>query len=374
MQINISDPIFQTYIFVIGLAFFTLVTLRKDKDRHEMLISHTNELKGLAILLVLFSHVGYFLSSDTRFLYPLSAGGGVGVNIFLFLSGFGVTASMLKKQLKPWEFYKRRLPTIYIPMWVVLTLVLILDFLLLQRIYPSTTLVKNYLGFFPRADIFLDLNSPLWYFSFILFYYLVFPWVFVKKYTSVSALIIFLISLLILDTRLPVVFDVHKLYVLHTLAFPLGMIFATFLNLKPLTEIKEQFFQLRESHRKIAHLFRVLFLWILAILVYYTLIESGVGKGLKTEQVVSIFITLAFVLFVLLKRYKSNFLVLLGIYSYEIYLIQWPLMYRYDFIYKYVPAGLGTLLYIFVLLALGWGLNRFTNLFLKHKKHHIPTS
>jgi len=371
MRINITDPVFQTYIFFLGLVFLTLVTLRKDNNRHEMLVSHTSELKGVAILLVLFSHVGYFLSNDNRFLFPLSAGGGVGVNIFLFLSGFGLTTSMLNKQLNFWDFYKRRLPTIYIPMWIVLTIVLILDYFLLAKTYPTITLIKNYLGFFPRADIFLDINSPLWYFTWILFYYLLFPWVFIKKYPSVSALILFLISLLVMDYRLPVVFDVQKLYVLHTLAFPLGMIFATFLSLKPLTEIKTQFYNLRESHKKTVNLVRIVVLWILGYSIYFTLIKSGVGKGLKTEQVISLFTTLAIVLFVLLKRYKSEFLVLLGVYSYEIYLIQWPIMYRYDFVYKYIPAGFSTLIYLFILLGIGFCLNRLSGIFLKHKKHHV---
>jgi len=174
-----------------------------------------------------------------------------------------------------------------------------------------------------------------------------------------------------MDYRLPVVFDVQKLYVLHTLAFPLGMIFATFLSLKPLTEIKTQFYNLRESHKKTVNLVRIVVLWILGYSIYFTLIKSGVGKGLKTEQVISLFTTLAIVLFVLLKRYKSEFLVLLGVYSYEIYLIQWPIMYRYDFIYKYVSAGFGTLIYLFVLLGFSLILNKVSGFFLKHKKHHV---
>ncbi|NMB70413.1 acyltransferase [candidate division WWE3 bacterium] len=367
MQISISDPILQTKIFILGFLFITLVTLRKDINRHEMLISHTNELKGVAILLVLFGHVGYFLSSDNRFLFPLSIGAGVGVNIFLFLSGFGITVSMLNKKLSPWAFYKKRLPQIFIPMWLVLTVILVMDLILFQKWHPNSLLLKNYLGFYPRADIFIDINSPLWYFTWILFYYLVYPWIFVKKYPSVSALTLFLITTVLLSFKLPVVFDVQKLYILHTLAFPFGMIFATFLHLKPLSEIRANFYFLRESHKKIIYILRYVLMAVLSYAIYYTAINSGIGQNLKIEQIMSMITTLSFVALFLLKRYKSEFLVLLGIYSYEIYLIQWPLMYRYDFIYKHVPAGIATLVYLFVLILIGIIFNRIVKKISLHK-------
>lgn len=367
MQISVPNPILQTEIFTLGFLFINLITLRKDINRHEMLISHTNELKGVAVLLVLFCHVGYFLSSDNRFLFPLSVGGGVGVNIFLFLSGFGITASMIKKGLTPWEFYKKRLPTIYFPMWLALTVILVLDLVFLQKWHPNLLLLKNYLGFYSRADIFLDVNSPLWYFTWILFYYLVYPWVFIKKYPSVSALILFLITTLLLSFKLPVSVDVQKLYILHTLSFPLGMIFATFLYLKPLSELRSNFYILRESHKKVIYALRYLVMAVLAYIIYYTSIHSGVGQDLKTEQLLSIVTTLSFVALFLLKRYKSQFLVILGIYSYEIYLIQWPLMYRYDFIYKYLPAGIATLVYLFVLLVMAQILNRMVKKISSHE-------
>src|SRR3989338_9912847 len=115
MQINVPDPISQTIIFSLLLAAGILLLLKKS-TAGTMTTTQTNQLKGLAILMVIFSHVGYFLSTDTRFLYPLSVAGGVGVNLFLFLSGFGLTASSLKNKLPVWSFYKKRLSKIFWPM------------------------------------------------------------------------------------------------------------------------------------------------------------------------------------------------------------------------------------------------------------------
>src|SRR3989344_1884092 len=101
MQINIPDPFLQTIILAIPLVFFILITSRKEAHPYEIDQEHTNQLKGLAILMVIFSHIGYFLDSSDKFLYPLSVAGGVGVNIFLLLSGFGLTSSALNKSHSP---------------------------------------------------------------------------------------------------------------------------------------------------------------------------------------------------------------------------------------------------------------------------------
>lgn len=368
MEISITDPIFQTNIFITIFLAIVLFTTKKDESRHEMLLSHTSEMKGLAMLMVLFCHIGYFLFKDPRFLFPLSVDGGVGVNIFLFLSGFGITISMLKKPLTPGDFYLKKLPGLYVPMWVILVVFLTIDALILHIYYPSTLVLKNFLGFFPQADIFGDLNSPLWYFSWMVFYYFVFPLVFYKKKPYFSALIIFLASLFLVHFRLPINEDVQKLYELHTLAFPLGMVFAYFISKKPLSDLKQDLYALRESHKKALKIFRYFAVFILVAVFAYTSIHSGVGKSVLREQALSIITTLSIILLFLLKRYKSDFLVLLGIYSYEIYLLQWPILYRYDFIYKYFPAGDGTMMYLLILAILGMGLNKFTKIITSEKQ------
>lgn len=178
MRINIADPVFQTVLFTIFFVLSVMATLKKDTKPYEMDHAHTDELKGVAILMVVFSHIGYFLFTDTRFLFPLSIAAGGGVNIFLFLSGFGLTSSELKTK-KTWkEFYGKRLKTIFIPMWVALIVILALDYFLLGKTYDSLIIIKSFLGYFPVADIYTSINSALWYFTFILFYYLLFPIVF----------------------------------------------------------------------------------------------------------------------------------------------------------------------------------------------------
>ena len=108
MEISVADPFLQTIIFAVPLFLAIFLTVRKDKNPNELSIDHTNELKGIAIMMVIFSHIGYFLDSKDAFLYPLSVAGGVGVNIFLFLSGYGLTISSLKSSLSVFGFYYKR--------------------------------------------------------------------------------------------------------------------------------------------------------------------------------------------------------------------------------------------------------------------------
>ncbi len=67
-----------------------------------------NELKGLGILTVVFAHFAYMKVTNAEFLFPLSIIAGVGVDLFLFMSGFGLTVGMLKRPMKAVDFYKKK--------------------------------------------------------------------------------------------------------------------------------------------------------------------------------------------------------------------------------------------------------------------------
>lgn len=354
------------FAVVFLLAIFVSVRFKKTKEVLPNTLS--TEIKGLAILMIVFSHIGYFLVADHRFLFPLSIMAGVGVDLFLFLSGFGITASTIKNNLGPVDFYKKRLIKLFTPFWIVLIFFLVLDFLVLGIIYPWQFTLKAIFGFFPTADLYHDLNSPFWYFTLILFYYLIFPWVFSKKHVWLSAIAIYDITWLILQQNFQIINKVSFFYNLHIMAFPLGMLFFWLINKFDFVALKDKVITKLKVNKFAVSILQCLFSIFLAVSIAYSAYEFGNLSNYSEAQVFSIFTMLLVVLLFIIKKFEFKFFYLFGLYSYEIYLFHWPILYRYDFLYKYTPAYLATILYLAFFIGLALLLQKFVQLILPKKK------
>ena len=338
----------ETWIFSAILLIALLIFIKPRKITAWFPASLTTELKGAAILMIVLSHIGYFLVSDTRFLWPLSIMAGVGVNLFLFLSGFGLTASQLQKDLSIGQFYKRRLLKLFTPFWLSLLVFLLLDVLVLKINYSWAYLGKAFVGIFTHANLYEDINSPLWYFTFILGYYLLFPLVFSKKYPWLSALVLYLAGYLLIYFK-PVQLDyVLHLYKVHIVAFPLGVLAARAIAKLKKPEILEK---LSRGWRAIGYY--LVLAGLLALFIYANY-NSGIGVSPNYEQLMSTVAVLAIAGVFILKKVEFKLLSWFGLYSYEIYLWHWPLMYRYDIFYSWLPAWLATSLYLALFIGVGW--------------------
>jgi peptidoglycan/LPS O-acetylase OafA/YrhL len=362
MTISINNPIQATLIFDAILFVALLFSLRIKKIGQLFPVSQSQELKGLAILFIVFSHVGYFLVTDHRFLFPLTIMAGVGVDLFLFLSGMGLTASALKKPLSILNFYKKNLLKLFVPFWISLVLFFSLDFFILKIAYSWQYIERSFLGLFTSVDLYRDLNSPLWYFTLILFYYLIFPLFFYKKGPWISAIVIYIISLLILHQSIPLISWVAPFYALHIIAFPLGILTGWLLyGLYPQHKIDTNKYYIWSKN----HLFKIGYYALIilsAVFICYFSYYFGGQANPNREQLVSIITMLAIIFLFLMKKTEFRLLQILGIYSYEIYLLHWPILYRYDFIYKYLPAWLATLFYLIFFIVIGWLLKKISNL------------
>lgn len=360
MLIPIQDAVGQTTIFItilIALIFFTA----QKKQTVSLDKTTSTSLKGFALLGVLFAHIGYALVQDTRFLFPLSIVGGICLNLFLFLSGYGLTQSMMEKPLSAWSFYKRRLDKILLPFWISLGLFLIMDASLLHIIRPWTEIIQSFFGFFPKADLYTSLNSPLWYITFILANYLLFPILFIRRSPLLSGLLLggigyFLTYLL----PLPVSESVRDLYRIHILAFPLGIIFAD-LPFKRLQDRLERVDWLTIIIRTITAI------GLLIVFASIALNHAEIGKG-WAEQRMSLLAAASLLGAFLLSPIESRFLTLLGVYSFEIYLLHWPILSRYDLFYDRAPGAIATLIYLIFFLGIGYTLQKAVIYLTKIKK------
>jgi peptidoglycan/LPS O-acetylase OafA/YrhL len=127
-----------------------------------------DELKGLAMLLVILYHAGGVLTWQ-NFLH-----GDVGVDLFVMLSGVGLALS--SRVEAPGAFLKRRLLRIYPAYWVVLTLFLLLNSHFLQHRHSAFDIVIHYLGIQAWfGDLYgLGINDSFWFVTLIVSLYLVY--------------------------------------------------------------------------------------------------------------------------------------------------------------------------------------------------------
>lgn len=105
------------YYFTLTVLFilFIITFLSRQTLKREIILldySHTLTLKGIGAILVLLSHIGNAYGID--YFNPL---GGIGVALFLIVSGYGLNESYKKNDLK--NFFQKRLTNVLIPYWIV---------------------------------------------------------------------------------------------------------------------------------------------------------------------------------------------------------------------------------------------------------------
>lgn len=368
MPITITDDIYQSNLIVIAvLIAVVLFTFKRSKHTDLFPISVTQELKGLGILTVVFAHFAYMLVTNADFLFPLSIIAGVGVDLFLFMSGYGLTVGMLKKPLPIFEFYKRRVIKIFIPFWVALILIFAANAIFLDIHYTVPYMIQSLLGWFPTAEGFDDVNSPFWYITWMMMFYVLFPLVFSTKRPWLSALILAVIATLI-GVYNPLNMGDNWLHRLHTVAFSLGIVFAWVLFE---TKDKENKFvtHLKEFRNKAKFMPYVVIALMLGVVVYMSLhttanhwptLTAILGKGYFVDQLTSIILMFAFIVIFSLKKFDNKFLSIYGLYSFEVYLIHWPLIGRYDIFFDYLPSWAAVIAWLVTFIVVSWLLQKVT--------------
>jgi peptidoglycan/LPS O-acetylase OafA/YrhL len=356
MTISISNAVQSTYIFIAILALALVFSFRRKKDGKGLTLAASQEIKGFAILAIVFAHIGYLLASDNRFLFPLSIAAGIGVNLFFFLSGYGLTISSLAKKLSIPDFYKKRLFKLYLPFWLVLFLFLGLDFFLLQKTYGLSYVIRSVFGYFPTA-VANDINSPFWYFTVIVAYYLLFPLLFSRKRPWLTALSLFIAGQALIFWNPPFLSWVMWLYRVHLTAFPIGILVASLV-------FKYQASPLKASLNKIWHktdklkILKQIAYWVLIVFLLwfagFAALHSDANQSRFIEEGVSLIACAAVILFFVLFKFENKLLYWFGFFSYEIYLLHLPIMERFEIFYRFTPPWLATVLYLAFFLGAAW--------------------
>lgn len=142
-------------VIILTFILFSIICpkSRNDKENDKYLSFDTSTiLRGIAILLVIFQHIGGSLG--TNLLTPL---GGTGVAIFLVLSGFGLNESFKKKGLD--YYWRNRIIRVFIPYFILISII---------SCFSENFNIRTYL-----LDIF-GIKTSYWYIAFLLKQYILY--------------------------------------------------------------------------------------------------------------------------------------------------------------------------------------------------------
>jgi peptidoglycan/LPS O-acetylase OafA/YrhL len=146
------------------LLVLTLISLRKENsaflDR-----TQSDELKGIAILLVIVGHLWLHASDETVPIF-----GDYGVAIFLLLSGFGLTASLATRNFEWREFARRRIKRVMIPYWFTTIIWITADWFVLDRVYSVQDIACAFAGVNFSLAL-RKLDYARWYITLLLVWY-----------------------------------------------------------------------------------------------------------------------------------------------------------------------------------------------------------
>ena len=198
----------------------------------------------------------------------------------------------------------------------------------------------------------------------------------------------FVVSCLVFLPGLPVSVQISKYYQLHFLAFPLGVLLAA-LIVSPVEVCKlcgrrkkcwlwlvakkiKVWLKKTENQKplvvffgwikNLAPIWRLGLSTILIVVAAYFAYYSGVGRGWWPEQSLSLLVMFCLLAVFIIKKTKFRLLELIGVYSFEIYLLHWPILGRYGIFYQFLPPAWGTIVYLLVVVLLAVAFNYVTNL------------
>lgn len=293
----------------------------------------TNQIKGIAILLVLLGHSRMWFQISNIIPNRMTTAGAWGVAIFLTLSGYGLTESFFKKGLSI-SFIKRRVIKVILPYAAVSTLWFIVDFIA----FHQTTSIKNVITTLLGVLLYEPYLDPtMWYITFMLFWYVVFFIIFLLPvHKGLKVAILLLVAFLLQHNTI----NLNSNWEYNYFTFPIGVLIS---YLKPII--------FNKNSRIIINNTAII---VLLIISPYTIEFSN-----YTEiSIAGICVTLWVITLISMLDYKSKILGFLGYISFEIYLLEGVIGGKYREIIGLGVSIRAFIAYLFITICLAYVFKR----------------
>lgn len=364
-QIPVYDALLALLCILTLVLIASFVLHQRDKKSAldaEFLTPETGLLlRGFAVLLLILGHFWQFCVEGDHF---FDEAGTWAVTIFLFISGIALIKTYGFTGLEK-TFLLKRIRRVLPATWIALIVFYLLDLVLRKETHSATKIALNFLGIItPNPP-----NSPAWFITYILYLYLLYYWVSkipLKNAGRVTLLLALSYGTTWIISNFPSLTSVTVmgLWIRHTIVFPIAV--AVGLYSKEMKRALDLFFKRARS------------LYLLTLCICLSLYCSGIGiyklsHLINSEIYTYLVITLQpipmIIALVMISSLidtlgvSSKFLIWLGRYSFEIFLIHLPFMVYYDFILFRKPLYLFFLLYLCFVFALSYSLEKASALF-----------
>ncbi len=299
----------------------------------------------MAVFLIIVGHLWSFVfEKKLDIFYAIISDN---LTLFLICSGYGIYISITKDSFNLKTFFIKRINRVFIPYWASTILIIILDYLLLDRSYKISHVLLSVIGI-NVYKIMHHFDFVRWFITFLLFWYLVV--VFTKLFSDNKYIdyipFFFGIIFFLLDYYL-LKFDWTQY-----LAFPLGWWLAANwgkykLHLNKLVGWRSWAFIL---------------LMILFIYIKYLWSIMVIDKlpDVFHEFFMDLLLCLSslciFIFFIGIHFY-SRTLVFLGRYSYEILLLHGVFLIKYNPFFNSMPLPITFYFYFLFVIAISWMMN-----------------
>ena len=353
VKLALHSPLLSVIVIYGGIILLIISTAKRNNFRSAFLDrTLTDQLRGLAILLVVTGHIGiHVLDRSSSHIFPVL--GNYGVSLFFVLSGFGLTMSSQNRPFMLGDFIKRRLMKVMVPYWIITFCILIADHFLLHQNRTPTDILMTFLGF-NTNEATRTIDYVRWYVTVLIIWYCLFAILELTVRTiKIKALLVNIFGFCLLLFSYYIVPIGYAYF-----SFPFGVIIGLYHK-----QISSYIRHI--SSRNILILIAILFASTYFIKHYlFTLLLGnipGIILSLISELSLLIF-SAASILFVgVLHRYKSDFLYLCGYLSYSIFLLHTIFMIKYDlFLFRW-PLFLSFWPYLVFLLTVSWAATLFFN-------------
>jgi len=303
-----------------------------------MKLDHTfsNTIKGIAMLLIIYHHT--YIYNAKEFWFFIGAGWCfLGVSLFFFISGFGLTKSYLKKKYTIFQFIRRR----FLRLWPAIILCMILRWLLspiLIRRFPFPTDLIHLFGF---QEWFIIAIS-FWYISFILIFR------FINNNQDRILALFFISSILlcflgIFANKNNIFSQKARLWIRFPFSFVLGILFAIY---------EKEFCKIINRKKIIVLIFSFFILYLATkpyfIFPFFTYFFL---------DIVSIPLIVVIVFFLYELDLNTKILQFIGEHSLPLYLIQVPILKYCIFLHSNINPKIGLILSLGIIFILSWIVN-----------------